>query len=289
MGSIRVSLRCMRCRYELLGQPVAGRCPECGLAVVASLAMRTDHLQHGEAALRRPGLVSAALVGGAMALLLSVALQVAGPMLSVVDTLRGQTSLLQGQVRLWGWIGSLLVVTIAGALAARATSAAEGGLRDELGRWRTWLLTGFVGWAAALAVAMVLQWNVVHLPDALRSSMPWIGVAIQLPGLTSALAGLNALLAITGRRSQSFAEAHAARQSVSLLNSTAALVVVFAIAVPMLHRLEFDVLAVTAMCVTGGLAALLLFGSAYLVANAWWVARALVLPKPHIEEVIEPG
>jgi hypothetical protein len=34
------------------------------------------------------------------------------------------------------------------------------------------------------------------------------------------------------------------------------------------------------------LAGLLLFGSAYLVANAWWIGRALVLPPMKLEEAI---
>jgi hypothetical protein len=34
---------------------------------------------------------------------------------------------------------------------------------------------------------------------------------------------------------------------------------------------------------------LLVFGAAYLVANAWWVAHALLLPKPRIEDLIEPN
>jgi hypothetical protein len=277
----------MRCRYELLGQDALGRCPECGMAVASSLAMRAEHLQHGEAALRRPSMVATALVTGSLAVLACVVLQVAAPMLAAIDALRGQTSLLQGQVRLWGWMGSLAMILTALVTLATASSGREPALRAELGRWRAWMLIGVAAWAAALLATIALQWRIVHLPDPLRASLPWIGAAIQLPGMTCALAGFHALLAIVGRRSQALLEARAARQSVSLLNTVAALAVVFAIAAPMLHRLEQDWMAGLMMAAAAGTAALLIFGAAYLVANACWVARALMLPKPRVEAFLD--
>jgi hypothetical protein len=217
-----------------------------------------------------------------------VVFQLAAPMLASIDSLLGRPTLLQGQVRLWGWMVSFVVVLLTVALSTAGISRREAALRSEWSRWRTWMMVGLVAWMLALATAIALQWNGYRLPDSLRGALPWVGIAIQLPGMTCALAGFHPLLAIAGRRSQALREARAARQSVSLLNGTAALVVVSAISAPLLFRLGFDWLSTVATTMAVCTAVLLLFGAAYLLANAWWVARALVLPKPRTETLVQP-
>ena len=249
-----------------MGLSVDGRCPECGLAIATSLSLQTEHPQHDEAALASPGRVAAAVVANAIMVLLCVVLQLAAPMLASIDTLLGRQTLLQGQVRLWGWMGSLAIVVIATILSVLGISHHEIALRGEWSRWRVWMQMGLIAWILALAVAITLQWNGFRLPDALRSALPWIGIAIQLPGLTCTLAGFHALLAIVGRRSEALREARAARQSVTLMNGTAALVVVSTIAAPLLFRLGFDWLSTVATTMAVCTAVLLLFGAAYLLA-----------------------
>lgn len=289
METIRADLRCYRCGYELLGKSVDGRCSECGLPVVSSLAAAVEHPQHGLVALQSPWRVAAALFACGVATLSCVALQLGAPMLLTIETLLGRSSPMPNTIRLVGWAGSAMFVSVAALLLHLALGARETALRTELGRWRFWLLVGAWSWTIAAAVAVALQWNQVWLPDAMRSALPWAGVAMQLPGMAAMLSGLHALLAITGRRSQTFVEARQARQGVQLLNTAAALALVFSVASPILQfKLGWLWLAHSSRALAGCMSALLLFGAAYLVANTWWVARALVLPPMRSDRVLGP-
>lgn len=287
METIRTHLPCYRCGYDLTGQPVDGRCPECRLAVVTSLAAELEHAQHEQVALRTPRRVAVALLAGGLSTLACVALQLGAPMLLTIDSFLGRTSALPFTVRKIGWILSSLALAITALLMHAAVTPGEAALRRELGRWRGWLLLGTWAWALAAAAAAAMQWWQVWLPDSLRSALPWAGVAIQLPGMAAMLTGLHVLLAITGRRSQAFTEARSARQSVQLLNATAALALVFSVASPILQfKLGWVLLAFTSRALAACLAALLLFGAAYLVTNTWWVARALLLPPMRLDRAL---
>jgi multisubunit Na+/H+ antiporter MnhF subunit len=157
-------------------------------------------------------------------------------------------------------------------------------LRRELGRWRLWMLLGGWAWFVAVLASVVVAWRGTELPAFMRDALPWAGAAIQLPGMACMLSGFHALLAITGRRSRAFSEAASARQSVRLLNGTAALLVVMTIAGLILETRVVQgpdlqmLVGITSRIAAACLAALLLFGAAYLVANAWWIARSLLLP-----------
>lgn len=274
----------MRCRYQLLGQPLLGACPECGLSVASSLAANMEHSQRTLADLRKPHRVAAAVVSGAVAVLASVALQMGAPMLSTIESFTGHRGSFPDRIRLWGWIGSALALLVTVTLLHAALGRGESMLRREMGRWRLWLLAGGWCWLVAVAASAAVAWRGFGLPRAVLDALPWAGVAIQLPGMAAMLSGYHALLAITGRRSRTFTEASAARQSVRLLNGTAALLVVISIAGLILQtRVVQDpdlqvLVGVTSRVAAACLAALLLFGSAYLVANAWWIARSLLLP-----------
>ena len=284
MVTVTSPLPCMRCRYELLGLPLMGACPECGLAVASSLAASMEHSQRALTDLRHPQRVAAAVVGGAVAVLACVALQMGAPMLATIESVTGQRGPFPDRVRLWGWIGSALALLLATLIAHAALGRGDPMLRRELGRWRGWMLLGGWSWFAAVVAGAALAWRGSGLPSFVAESLPWAGVAIQLPGMAAMLSGYHALLAITGRRSRAFTEAASARQSVRLLNGTAALLVVMTIAGLILQTRVVQgpdlqmLVGITSRIAAGCLAALLLFGAAYLVANAWWIARSLLLP-----------
>lgn len=259
------------------------------MPVVSSLAAAVEHTQNPHVALQAPWRVAGSLVACSVAALACVALQLGAPMLLAIDSLMGRTSRLPITVRLVGWVGSALALAVTVVLLHLALNRRETALRQELGRWRRWLLAGAWGWALAAALASLALWNQIWLPDALRAALPWAGIAVQLPGMAAMLSGLHALLAITGRRSQAYTEANAARQSVQLLNAVAALALVFSVASPILQdKLAWVWLAHTTRALSACMGVLLLFGAGYLVANTWWVARALVLPPMRSERLLGP-
>lgn len=287
MHTVQATIRCVRCGYDLRGAQVLGRCPECGAAVASTLAVSVDPALRDLVALQRPALVATSLIAWCAAPLACVALQLGGPMLSMFDMLTSRSSAITPRIRLWAWLLSTLVLVVALVLSHALWFRRDAVLRAEMGRWRIWMLAGGWLWTLATAVAAWAQWHPQHLSDAVRSAMPWAGTAIQIPGMAMLLSALSVLLAITGRRSQTYREAGAARQSVKLLNLNAALLVVFSIASPVVHnRLRWDVLGFVIDAAVLALAGLLLFGSAYLLANGWWIGRALVLPPMRLEEVL---
>jgi hypothetical protein len=287
MSTVQASLACVRCRHSLRGLAALGRCPECGTAVAASLAVSVDPGLRRLAALRHPGRVAALVLLLALATLLCVALQLGGPMLDLVGGLTNQESPFPGRVRLWGWLLSAAVLATCLAAMPWAAGRHEAPLRAELGRWHRWMWIGLLAWMAAAAAAGVMQWNAPFLSDPVRRSLPWAGVALQLPGMAITLSATQVLFNITGRRSQTFSEAGAARQSVRGMNTCAALAMVLAVAAPIVRtRVGWPEVAIGMQAGAGCLAALLLMGAAYLTANAWWIARALLLPQPRLDEAV---
>lgn len=281
----------MRCGYQLLGQPLLGACPECGLSVASSLAASMEHVQRALTDLRRPRLVATMLVACAITVLVCIALQMGGPMLSMFESFTGQRSPFPDRIRMWSWSLSAVALLASAALGHAALRPSEPALRREMGRWRFWLLAGMWLWCAAAIAAVLLMRFGSRLPAALLPALPWVGVAIQLPGMAMMLSGYHALLAVLGRRSRTFTEATAARQSVKLLNGTAALLLVLTMASLILENRVVrgpdlrELVSIMSRAGAACLAGLLLFGSAYLVANAWWIGRNLLLPTERVEDI----
>lgn len=224
----------------------------------------------------------------AVAILVCVASQLGAPMLMAIDSMTNRVSLFPVRLRLLAWIASACVLTVAGIMSHIAISRGEAHLRMEFGRWRFWFLLGTWLWMAGTLLISAAAWNASDIPSSVRHSLSVISIAIQLPGMAIMLSGFSVLLAITGRRSQAYREAGAARQSVHLLNINAGLLVGFGFAAPILReRMQWDFLAMMTQALTACMAALLLFGSAYLVANAWWICKSLRTPLLTMEEFLD--
>ncbi|NBX24575.1 MAG: hypothetical protein EBQ99_00745 [Planctomycetes bacterium] len=289
MSRVERSLSCLRCRYQLRGLEALGRCPECGLPIVTSLAASTDPGQRAAAALRHPTRVALLVLMLGITELVCVVVQLAAPLLATTSMLTGMSEGFSHRLRFWGWAISAVVLAAAALATPVCTGPGEAPLRAEMGRWRSLLLVGLWAWSLAAAGAAVAADQAPFLPDIWRSALPWIGLATQLPGMAVALAAFAVLVGIAGRRSQTFSEAQAVRTSLRVINTVAAMAVVASLAGFWLRNRDSDWQAITSgilLASSLALGAVLLLVSAYLASHAWLVARGLMKPAPRLEEVL---
>ncbi len=283
MPKLSSHVRCDGCKYDLHGCDLLDVCPECALAVVTTLAGNSDSQIRALVALQRPHRVAIFLVAVPLACLLAAVVQSAGPMIAFIDFMSGQTSRFAGQIRFFGWAASCVFMALAFAIAYFGLLASEFSLRAEMRKWRVWLNGGLLLWIATLitiiACSIGLQ-SQEWIMDSLKTSAP----ALQLPAFAIVLISYRRLLMVCGRRSQAFREAGAARQNINLLIYTLGLVALGAFASPiLLHKLGWDVAALLSDSLVVVESGVLIFGLSYLVANAWWIARSLLLPPMKFE------
>ena len=258
-------------------------CPECGLAVATTLAGNSDAQIRALVALQRPARVATFLVAIPLACMLAAVLQTAGPLIAFIDSMSGQSSKIAGQIRFFGWAASCVFIAAACVIAMLGLLASEISMRAEMRKWRLWLNGGLLLWVATLIVIIVgaiqfqsQEWSM----DWLKISAP----ALQLPAFAMVLISYKRVLMVCGRRSQAFREAGAARQNINLLIYTLGLVALGAFASPvLLHKLGWELAAILSDSLVAVESAVLIFGLAYLVANAWWIARSLLLPPMKFE------
>ncbi len=283
MPKLASHVRCDGCKYDLYGCDLLDVCPECALAVVTTLAGNSDSQIRALVALQRPHRVAAFLVAVPLTCMLAAVLQSAGPMIAFFDFMSGQTSRFAAQIRFFGWAASCALVIATCLIACWGLLASEFSLRAEMRKWRVWLNGGLLLWMAtliAIIVCVIEFQSQDWIMECLKTSAP----ALQLPAFTIVLISYRRLLMVCGRRSQAFREAGAARQNINLLIYTLGLVALGAFASPiLLHKLGWDWAAFLSDTLVAVESGVLIFGLAYLVANAWWIARSLLLPPMKFE------
>jgi hypothetical protein len=283
MPTLASHVRCDRCKYDLHARDLFDVCPECGLAVATTLAGNSDAQLRALVALQRPARVATFLAAIPLACMLAAVVQTAGPLIAFIDSMSGQSSKIAGQIRFFGWAASCVFIAAACVIAMLGLLASEISLRAEMRKWRLWLNGGLLLWVATLIVIIVgaiqfqsQEWSM----DWLKISAP----ALQLPAFAMVLISYKRVLMVCGRRSQAFREAGAARQNINLLIYTLGLVALGAFASPvLLHKLGWELAAILSDSLVAVESAVLIFGLAYLVANAWWIARSLLLPPMKFE------
>ncbi len=278
MPKLASHIRCDRCKYNLYGLELLDVCPECGLAVATTLASNSNLQIRALVALQRPARVALLLVSIPLACMLAAVLQSAGPMIALLDSLSGQNTKLSEQIRLFGWVASWALLALACVIAIMGLLASEYCLRAEMRKWRMWLNGGLALWLVTLIVIIGCAFNFrsqTWIMDWLTMSAP----VMQLPAFAIVLISYRRLLVVCGRRSQAFREAGTARQNINLLIYTVGLVALGAFASPILRtRLGWEIAALVSDSLVAVESGVLLFGLAYLVANAWWIAKSLLLP-----------
>ena len=283
MPTLATHVRCDRCKYDLHGCGLFNVCPECGLAVATTLAGHSDLQIRALVALQRPARVATFLVAIPLVCMLCAVLQSAGPMIAFFDSMSGQSTKIAEQIRVFGWRASCVLMALALVIACMGLLASEFSLRAEMRKWRVWLNGGLLLWVATLIVIIVSAIKLQSqewVMDWLKMSAP----ALQLPAFAMVLISYRRLLLVCGRRSQAFREAGSARQNINLLIYTLGLVALGAFASPiLLHKLGWEVAAMVSDSLVAVESAVLIFGLAYLVANAWWIARSLLLPPMKFE------
>ncbi len=278
-------LTCRTCGYQLRGVSALGRCPECGTETMASIVVAADPALREIVRLASPRRTGLALLATTALMSLAVLVQMAGPLVQIVQEATDRPGPMAARLHTAGWwaaSGLLLLASIASlAIAPRS----EALLRAEWRRHRLGLSLGLFLWAVAMAaLPSGLGWRSGTMPT------PFILCIVTAWQLLSALAplwGLRSILSVLGRRSRHWREARQGRQSVDALLVAGAGVLVFSTAAPMMAIYRLEELRTLAMLLAVASGAILAFGLGYLVMNAWWIARALVRPPVLLTEIVQ--
>lgn len=278
---IRKPFPCAQCGYDLEGLPARGKCPECGLEIVASLARAVDGDAEEDATAPRAGAVARArglFLACLSILLASLAL---GPVLIRGMDGRGGLAAAQGSLAPSPAIDGILLTT-ATVLSAAAAGGAGLGLMTFLivmpiptdGRSllvRSAGLAAFALWGMLLAIG----WGGREHPEA------W-----ALPAALALLATAPSFREL-GTLSRVYRTRRAARQRIDLMLAAALTAGGAGMIARLLPAAAEARIAASVLAVAAG--ALFVFGAGYLTVNAWWILRAVTRPTPRVGDVLGQG
>lgn len=272
---LSVHVKCVRCHYDLSGTRPLGRCPECGLEIVMTLAQNADPAISGLARPERPVKASVgvlALVAGPFVALL---IQGVSPALHALDSMTGRGAAFPSQVERPAWAGAGVVLCVAAAVSTHAFSRkVNPTLRATSSRFLLRTLVAMWVWSAVLMFGFAFSFA----ESTQRNSYPYVVLAMQLLPATLCLAWVGAVLSRIGVHSRAYREARQGRQSSELVTVTLAAAITLHMVQPALQPLGYDELTDIAGILSHVLAALSVLGLAYMVANAWVISAALRRP-----------
>jgi len=283
---ISQDLACRTCGYQLRGLSALGRCPECGAEAMASIATAVDPALRAFVRLASPARTASSLLLVVSLMSLAVLVQLVAPVVAVIQEVTDRPGPQAAQLMPLGWWIAAALLTLASIASLAIAPLSEPLLRAEWGRRRIALSAGLLLWAIAIvALPFAFGWR----PGGSYPSsfVLIITTAWQLLSALAPLSGLREIVTRLGRRCQRWRHARQGRQSVDALLAAGAGVLVFSTAVPIMASYRFDSLETMALLLAGSSAAILALGLAYLVVNAWWIARALVRPPALLGEMVE--
>lgn len=280
---VTTHVRCVRCKYDLAGAAALGKCPECGLEVVATLVRNSDPAVAELVRPQRPRRAAMGVMALALAPFLAVCVQGVGPVLHFVDRLVGRGSAFPSQIERPVWL-------VAGLMLAAAAVLVHAGLGARANR----VVRSTAARSMARATRMLWAWSLVLLAGFALSLLPAmqlrsyasIMLAVQLMPAILYLTWAGVAIGRIGAYSRSYREARHGRQSGDLVTATLAGAITFSMLHPALEPLGYPELADIAGILALVLTALSVLGLAYVVANAWVIATALRRPRIDVDRLV---
>ena len=288
MAVIDPALHCRGCGYDLRGLRADSRCPECGMEIWSTIVSTVDPMASRLPQLRNPPAVGNSLLALTVCMLAGMLLIVAPSLSRVIESWdrsgKGWSDYLPDMT----WASATLLAVAGGwalwALAPPRGREPKGPVWIDIGR----MAVGYFGW-----LLMGTLWSQLKLPV---STMDRIQIVLHLAAAvfaTIGLIGLRGVFRIIGQRSREYRRSQGGRQSLDLIILTIAAGFAGALAQYLGRQRWFpgewrdgaQMLGMVVMWVSNFM---ILIGLSYLVANAWWIRRALRRPPPPLDEVLAP-
>lgn len=281
--SIRLSLPCVGCGYQLRGLSLDAACPECGRLVSDTVGAVLDPAASGLPQLRNPRSVGLGLLAVVSTIALGAVLLVARPLAGRIE---GYTGAVPGR---WlqlapGWVPFAAAASFGAALAAVWLLAPPPGAREQLvavgiRRLRSGLLV-----LAAGSLGLGILDPIPPLDARERVVLGVMGGAAVWT-----LYALRRVTRVIGDRSRAYRTGRGARQGFRELVAAVIGVVVGDGAAAVGRAAELELVAMMGLLVAWVSIFMLLVGLAYLVVNAGWILRALVSPPPTLAAILGGG
>ncbi len=273
---LAVHVKCARCRYDLTGARPLGRCPECGLEIVVTLAQNSDPEISDLARPERPRLASFGVLALALGPFMALCIQGVSPTLRFIDSLTGRGAAFPSQVERPAWLAAGVVLLAAAIVAGHALgSRTNPTLRATCARFLLRTQCAMWAWCAVLLAGFAFSFA----ETTQRRSYALVVLAMQLLPATLCLAWMGAALSRIGVHSRAFREARQGRQSSELVTVTLAAAITLGIIRPALEPLGHPELYDISGILSHVLIVLSVLGLAYMVANAWVISAALRRPR----------
>lgn len=286
-AEITASVHCRQCGYNLRGQRVVGKCPECGLSSWMSVLDTVDPDASRLPNLSNPRGVGDGLWWLTLCMLLATLFVVARPVAMTLQDISGRAA---SFVPIWlpaCSTGLSAVAALLGLLSVYKLAPPRG-REPSAAVWRdiAFLAGGLIGWATIAAIL----WRIERRPAGFVSTPSWRGVmhiTLAIAAVVTLLS-LRDILAIIGQRSREYRTAVGGRQRIRDM-----IVALGVIGAAEAARIAGDLLDIPTIRSVGTVVIwissfMVLVGMGYVVVNTAWIRQALRRPRPTFGQILLP-